>query len=56
MPTATSAYPHITDPFGNVYDLPVVLSFFGTVYTEDKLIGMGYGYEQVSKKKSKTRI
>ena len=52
-PAATSGYPHITVPNGMVYDLPVGLSFFGTPYTEEKLIGLGYAYEQASKKRIK---
>ncbi|MFV8369932.1 amidase [Flavobacterium sp. LB2R40] len=50
-PAAASGYPHITVPCGMVYDLPVGLSFFGTSYTEGKLIGLGYAYEQASKKR-----
>ena len=52
-PAAASGYPHITVPNGMVYDLPVGLSFFGTPYTEEKLIGLGYAYEQASKKRIK---
>ena len=53
MPAAISGYPHITVPCGSVYDLPIGLSFFGTEYTEGKLIGIGYAYEQASKKRVK---
>lgn len=52
-PAAASGYPHITVPNGIVYDLPVGLSFFGTPYTEGELIGLGYAYEQASKKRLK---
>ncbi|TDD74994.1 amidase [Flavobacterium caseinilyticum] len=52
-PAAASGYPHITVPNGMAYDLPVGLSFFGTPYTEGKLIGLGYAYEQASKKRLK---
>ncbi len=52
-PAATSGYPHITVPCGQVYDLPVGLSFFGTPYMEGELIALGYSYEQASKKRSK---
>ena len=52
-PAAMSGYPHITVPCGAVYDLPVGLSFFGTAYTEDKLIAIAYAYEQASKKRVK---
>ena len=56
MPAAISGYPHITVPCGSVYDLPIGLSFFGTAYTEDKLIGIGYAYEQASKKRVKPQF
>ena len=52
-PAAMSGYPHMTVPCGAVYDLPVGLSFFGTAYTEDKLIAIAYAYEQTSKKRVK---
>ncbi|MGO4903982.1 amidase [Flavobacterium sp. W20_MBD1_R3] len=52
-PAAASGYPHITVPSGVAYDLPVGLSFFGMPYTEGKLIGLGYAYEQASKKRLK---
>ena len=55
-PAAASGYPHITVPNGMVYDLPVGLSFFGTPYTEGKLIGLGYAYEQASKKRLKPEL
>lgn len=52
-PAAASGYPHITIPCGLAYELPVGLSFFGTPYTEGLLIGLGYAYEQASKKRVK---
>lgn len=52
-PAAASGYPHITVPGGVVYDLPVGLSFFGLAYSEPKLIGIAYAYEQASKKRKK---
>ncbi|MDI6034215.1 amidase [Flavobacterium sp. LB2P84] len=55
-PAAASGYPHITVPNGMVYDLPVGLSFFGTPYTEGELIGLGYAYEQASKKRIKPKL
>ena len=53
MPAAASGYPHITVPGGKVYDLPVGLSFFGTSYSEPKLLGIAYAYEQASKHRVK---
>src|SRR6185369_17391489 len=48
-PAAMSGYPHISVPAGFVYDLPVGFSFFGTAWTEGKLISMVYAYEQATK-------
>ncbi|WP_310560603.1 amidase [Flavobacterium sp.] len=53
MPAAISGYPHITVPGGKVYDLPVGFSFFGIAYSEPKLIGMAYAYEQAAKNREK---
>lgn len=53
MPAAVSGYPHITVPAGKVYDLPVGLSFFGTAYSESKLIAIAFAYEQASKHRTK---
>lgn len=53
MPAAVSGYPHITVPAGKVYDLPIGLSFFGTAYSEPKLIGIAFAYEQASKHRTK---
>ncbi|HEY0476073.1 MAG TPA: amidase [Kofleriaceae bacterium] len=46
---AVSGYPHITVPGGQYRGLPVGLSFFGKPYSEGKLIGYAYAYEQVTK-------
>ena len=50
-PAAMSGYPHITVPCGQVYGLPIGLSFFGQPYTEGLLISLGYAYEQATKKR-----
>ncbi len=49
QPAAVSGYPHITVPAGSVYGLPVGFSFFGKPFTEGKLLGMAYAFEQVAK-------
>jgi amidase len=46
---AVSGYPHVTVPGGQYRGLPVGLSFFGAPYTEAKLIGFAFAYEQVTK-------
>jgi amidase len=48
-PAAVAGYPHVTVPAGYVHGLPVGLSFVGGSYTEAKLIGMAYAYEQATR-------
>jgi amidase len=48
-PAAMAGYPHITVPMGFVHELPVGFSFFGTAYTEENLIKLGYAFEQATK-------
>ncbi|HEY3381009.1 MAG TPA: amidase [Vicinamibacterales bacterium] len=46
---AVAGYPHITVPGGYAVGLPVGLSFFGRAWSEGKLIGYAYAYEQATK-------
>ena len=46
---AVSGYPHVTVPAGLVHGLPVGLSFFGKPYSEGKLLGYAFAYEQSTK-------
>jgi len=48
-PAAMAGYPHISVPAGQVFGLPVGLSFFGAPYTEHALIKMAFAYEQATK-------
>lgn len=48
-PAAVAGYPHITVPAGYAFGLPVGISFFGTAYTEPKLIKYAYAYEQATR-------
>ena len=50
-PAAISGFPHITVPMGFVQDLPIGISFMATAYTESKLLGLAYAYEQASNKR-----
>ena len=52
-PAAISGFPHITVPCGKVYDLPVGFSFFGKPYSEPKLIGCAFAFEQASNSRVK---
>jgi amidase len=45
---AVAGYPHLTVPMGQVHGLPVGLSFIGAKWSEARLIGLGYSYEQAT--------
>ena len=45
---AAAGYPHLTVPMGQVYGLPVGMSFFGAAFTEAKLLAYGYAFEQTA--------
>jgi amidase len=46
---AIAGYPHVTVPMGQVKGLPVGLSFVGPAWSEAKLIGLAFSYEQATK-------
>ncbi len=48
-PAAVAGYPHITVPAGLHRGLPVGLSFFGTAFSEGKLIKLASGFEYATK-------
>jgi amidase len=43
---AVSGYPHVTVPAGQVFGLPVGMSFFGRAWSESRLIALAYAFEQ----------
>jgi amidase len=45
-PAAVAGYPHVTVPAGFDFGLPVGISFFGTAWTEPKLLRIAYAFEQ----------
>jgi len=45
-PSAVAGYPDITVPAGFVHELPIGLSFFAGAWSEPKLIGLAYAFEQ----------
>lgn len=47
-PAAVSGYPSITVPAGFVFGLPVGLSFIGPAWSEARLVGLAYAFEQTS--------
>jgi amidase len=46
---AVAGYPHITLPAGFAFGLPVGLSFFGRAFSEGKLLGFAFAFEQATK-------
>ena len=46
---AVAGYPHLTVPMGQVRGLPVGLSFIGPAWSEARLLGLGYAYEQAAR-------
>jgi amidase len=46
---AVAGYPNINVPAGEVFGLPVGISFFGRAWSEPVLIRLAYAYEQASK-------
>jgi amidase len=45
-PAAVAGYPHLTVPMGLVHGTPVGVSFFAGAWSEAKLLGLGYAFEQ----------
>jgi len=50
-PAAVAGYPSITVPAGDVFGLPVGLSFIGKAWSEPKLIALAYSYEQATRRR-----
>jgi len=48
---AVSGYPHVTVPAGQVFGLPVGLSFFGRAWSESRLIALAYAFEQATQQR-----
>jgi amidase len=48
-PAAVAGYPNTTVPMGFVFGLPVGLSFMGLAWTESRLIGLAYAFEQATR-------
>lgn len=55
-PPAIAGYPHITVPMGQVHGLPVGLSFVASAFSEPRLIGFAYAYEQASHARRPPRL
>jgi amidase len=53
---AVAGYPNVTVPAGEVDGLPVGISFFGRAWSEAKLIGLAYAYEQATTRRRVPRF
>lgn len=51
-PSALAGYPAISVPAGEVFGLPVGITFFGAAYSEAKLIRLAYSFEQATHARS----
>jgi len=56
QPAAVAGYPHITVPMGQVHGLPVGLSFFGRAWSEPKLLGLAFAFEQMARGRKPPRF
>ena len=55
-PAAVAGYPNITVPAGDVYGLPVGISFIGPAWSEARLIALAFAYEQATKHRKPPRF
>ena len=54
-PAAVAGYPHITVPAGLYRGLPIGLSFFGSAFSESKLIKLASGFEHTANARTPPR-
>ena len=55
-PAAVAGYPNVTVPMGNVYRLPIGISFIGTAWSEPTLLRLAYGFEQATRHRRPPRF
>ena len=51
-----AGYPHVTVPAGFAFGLPVGLSFFGRAFSDAKLLGYAFAFEQATKHRTPPRF
>lgn len=55
-PAAVAGYPNVTLPAGEVFGLPVGLSFMGRAWSEPVLLRLAYAYEQATRHRRAPRF
>jgi amidase len=50
---AAGGYPYVQVPAANVYGIPLGITFFGTAFSEPKLIALASGFEAVTHQRAK---
>ena len=50
---APGGYPYVQVPATNVYGIPMGITFFGTAFSEPKLIALASGFEAVTRQRAK---
>ncbi len=53
---ALAGFPNITVPCGDVFGLPVGLSFFGRAWSEPRLLALAYAFEQATRRRTAPRF
>ena len=55
-PAAVAGYPNVTVPAGEVFGLPIGISFIGPAWSEARLIALAFAYEQATKHRKPPRF